>query len=120
MGAFLTRRMKIAINQTQTARRISSSRVRRLMQYLMGQTARLNPRRTWRGVSVVLLPRSQAVIGAVVILLLPPIIELIQYALPALGRSCQSDDLVHNWTGALVGLLVAATARGLAKARPGR
>ncbi len=72
------------------------------------------------GVSVVLLPRSQAVIGAVVILLLPPIIELIQYALPALGRSCQSDDLVHNWTGALVGLLVAATARGLAKARPGR
>lgn len=52
------------------------------------------------------LPRRQFPIGALLVLVTPPVIEFIQYVVPLLGRSCQSGDLVNNWMGGLAGLIV--------------
>ena len=46
-------------------------------------------------------------------ILLPIVIETIQAVVPALGRVCQSGDVVDNWTGLALGLAIGATAHAL-------
>ncbi|QDO89449.1 hypothetical protein FNH13_14840 [Ornithinimicrobium ciconiae] len=65
------------------------------------------------GLATTALPGRSFFIGVGLACLTPPVIELVQYLLPALGRSCQSGDLVSNWTGAVVALLIAAGVRTL-------
>ena len=64
------------------------------------------------GACIAVLPRSRIkaalIAGAVV---LPFIVEGIQYALPAFGRSCSSVDVVDNLTGLLVGFAVGGLVR---------
>lgn len=63
------------------------------------------------GLTTAALPKRHYIWGALLALFTPPVIETIQYALPALGRACQSGDLVNNWSGAAIGLMAAAVWR---------
>jgi VanZ family protein len=59
------------------------------------------------GIAIGLLawsPRAAAILVAG--LLLPFVIEATQAWLPALGRGCQSADVVDNITGLVVGLVI--------------
>ena len=64
------------------------------------------------GLGLGLLPRSWTK-GALIVaaLGLPFAIEWIQYAVPALDRSCSTVDLVDNLTGLVVGLVVGIVGR---------
>lgn len=50
---------------------------------------------------------------------LPVVVEALQYALPALGRVCHSEDLVDNLTGVAAGALVGLVVRGVRGRRRG-
>ena len=64
------------------------------------------------GLAIGALPRSKVKWGlAVAALAFPFLIEFIQYALPDLGRSCSSIDVVDNLTGLVVGLAAGLVAR---------
>lgn len=63
------------------------------------------------GVAAAALPGRHFVLGAAIALIGPLAVESTQYLLPVLGRSCQSTDLINNWTGGLAGLVIAAALR---------
>lgn len=74
------------------------------------------------GLSLGLLPRSRAKVGlTAVAIVLPFVIEGIQFVVPALARSCNTVDVIDNLTGLGLGL-VAGFAVGAAVdvAWPGR
>jgi len=48
------------------------------------------------------------------------LIEVVQAAVPALGRSCDTGDWLQNTIGALIGALLAALALRLSRKRPTR
>jgi hypothetical protein len=69
------------------------------------------------GVSIALCPRSRAkVVVLACAFLLPVSIELIQLVAVALGRECQSADVVDNLTGLVLGLAGGSVAGLLAGA----
>lgn len=47
------------------------------------------------------------------------VVEALQAAIPAIGRSCDSTDWLANSLGALIGAVLASVALALAAARPG-
>jgi hypothetical protein len=70
------------------------------------------------GIAVALLPRTRrSFVVAVSAIALTFVIETLQLVLPALGRGCQTADLVDNLLGlaigAIVGLVLERVARGL-------
>lgn len=75
------------------------------------------------GASIAVLPGSRAKAALIAgSLVLPFLVEGIQYVLPAFGRSCSSVDVVDNLTGLLVGFAVGGLVRlgiALAGRRPG-
>lgn len=61
------------------------------------------------GVGVMLLDRIwRKLLGVMFLFALPPAIETIQDLYPELKRSCSSQDVVDNWTGLVIGLVVGA------------
>jgi hypothetical protein len=70
------------------------------------------------GVAIGLLPRRSMrltfLAGAIA---LPFLIEAIQYAVPAIGRGCQSADVVDNLAGLAVGFVVGVVGLALAPTR---
>ena len=59
------------------------------------------------GVAIGLLPRSRAkVVILVLAIALPFTVEFIQALVPALGRQCESGDVIDNSTGLIVGLVI--------------
>ncbi len=75
------------------------------------------------GFAIGLAPRSRTKAGLIVAAVaLPLVIELIQLVVTALGRTCQSADVIDNLTGLVVGLAI-GTVLGAAlgaTAGPGR
>ena len=69
------------------------------------------------GILIALCPRSRAKVTAVAgALVLPASIELLQLVVVALGRECQSADVIDNLSGLLLGLAGGAMAGWLAAA----
>lgn len=61
------------------------------------------------GIALGLLPRTRRSVAIVALaMLLPLAIELFQAAAPALGRGCESADVIDNLTGLLLGLACGA------------
>ncbi|WP_371500085.1 VanZ family protein [Kitasatospora sp. NBC_00374] len=48
--------------------------------------------------------------------LIPPAVEATQYAIPALGRACDGQDLLDNYFGLALGLVLGALAGPIARA----
>jgi glycopeptide antibiotics resistance protein len=72
------------------------------------------------GVALGLAPVSRATTATIVLaLVLPVVIESVQLVLPALGRGCQSADVIDNALGLTIGLAL-GTAGRLALARLSR
>ena len=68
------------------------------------------------GVALAFLPAPRwSLLCGLAAILLPIAIETIQAVVPALGRVCQSGDVVDNWTGLALGLAIGATAHALWK-----
>jgi hypothetical protein len=66
------------------------------------------------GCAIGLLPRSRRSLGLILGgIALPFAIEATQGLLPMLHRACQSNDVIDNITGLLVGLAVGAVARAV-------
>ncbi len=66
------------------------------------------------GIAVAFLPASRwRLLCGLAAILLPIVIETIQAVIPALGRVCQSGDVVDNWTGLALGLAMGASAHAL-------
>lgn len=42
--------------------------------------------------------------AAILLACMPVLAELVQFAVPAIGRTCSSEDLLDNYTGLLVGV----------------
>jgi VanZ like family len=75
------------------------------------------------GASLAALPRSRTKLGLIAVaLVLPFVIEGLQYVVPALGRSCSTVDVIDNLTGLLVGLVIGLGVRplGALMSRAGR
>ena len=57
------------------------------------------------GLSIAWLPRSRTTIAIVALaIVLPFVVEGIQFLVPALARGCQSGDVIDNLTGLVLGL----------------
>ena len=66
------------------------------------------------GISIALLPRSRrSLLVVLAAIALPFAVEMTQLLLPALGRGCQSADVIDNLLGLAVGVVVGGAARGL-------
>ena len=66
------------------------------------------------GIGVMLLDRMwRRILGALLLIGLPIAIETVQDFEPQLKRSCSSQDVVDNWTGLAIGLLVGAVLAAL-------
>ncbi|MCC5948946.1 MAG: VanZ family protein [Nitriliruptoraceae bacterium] len=65
------------------------------------------------GIAVASIPQGRRFLALLAVAVaLPPLIEALQYlGHPLLGRSCQAGDVVHNWIGLAVGLVVGRTVR---------
>jgi VanZ family protein len=64
------------------------------------------------GLVLAIVPRSRWRVGCIAAAFaLPPLIETVQLVVPALGRACQSADVVDNWTGLILGVAVATVVR---------
>jgi VanZ family protein len=64
------------------------------------------------GLAIAWLPRSRRAIPVLVLaVVLPFVIEGLQYALPTLARGCQSGDVIDNLTGLAVGLVIGVVIR---------
>ena len=59
------------------------------------------------------LPRSRRAtrVALCVTFALPVVLEVLQWALPAMGRACQASDIVNNLTGAVIGVGVGTVLR---------
>jgi len=67
------------------------------------------------GVGLGLLPRSRRTLVVLGVALLTPIaVEALQGATPALGRVCESADVIDNVTGLAVGLVIGVLAGAIA------
>ena len=72
------------------------------------------------GVAIAYLPAARRLPVLALAALLPWLIEIAQLLLPALNRSCQSEDLTTNLLGLVVGVGLGLSVRELASLRPAR
>lgn len=70
--------------------------------------------------AVLLRSRAAAAAALVVTAAMPFVAELTQYLVPSLGRVCDSEDLVDNFTGVAAGVVVGLVVRALVRRRPVR
>jgi VanZ family protein len=66
---------------------------------------------------VVLLPRRAAVVALLVAAVSPVLVEVVQFAVPALGRTCETTDVALNLVGLLAGALAGLPVRWARRAR---
>lgn len=72
------------------------------------------------GLAVAWLPRRTLPRALALAVALPWVVESIQLAVPALGRTCQAGDITTNLMGLALGLLVGVVARAIAARGGGR
>ena len=66
------------------------------------------------GIALAFVPASRwSLLFGSVALALPIAIEMLQAAVPSLGRVCQSGDVIDNWSGLALGLAVGLIARAV-------
>jgi len=69
------------------------------------------------GIALAFFPASRwGLLFGSVALALPIAIEMLQAAVPSLGRVCQSGDVIDNWSGLALGLAVGLIARAVRRA----
>jgi hypothetical protein len=73
------------------------------------------------GLAIALLPWSRRTLAvAVAAFALPIVIEAMQLIVPTLGRACESDDVIDNMLGLLLGLVVGGVVVALARVAAAR